>query len=116
MLIIHSHYTDQLLVIDSTDIDDGLDDEAVFFAANRVEDVEDHCRQMPFRWQAAVRRKLDAIEMPSMSAGDAYVLTSARSNIVRASKCEPMGWSQLPTLEAEALIQRAQRGELEAQR
>lgn len=112
MLIIHSHYTDQLLVIDSHDIGDGLDDEAVFFAANRVEDAEDQCRQMPHRWQASVRRKLDVIEMPSMSAGDGYILTSPNGRILRRRACLPIGWDDMPELEAEAMLQRARRGEI----
>ena len=106
-LIFHSHYTDQVAQVSTSDLAETFEREALFYAANRVESYADQCRYMKWRWQQHMRALIDVVEMPSMSVGDKYLLLSEAGTVVSSGECMAFGWRDLEVGEMAALLERA---------
>ena len=106
MLIIHSHFVDQTIVV-TEDIGDGWNPGELFQAANRLDHQSADCRRLSHRWQQAVRVAIDEFDVPSQSVGDQYVLASPSGMVIDHGQVEPLGWSKLTPERVEALITEA---------
>lgn len=69
--------------------------DAVFHAANRIDEDEVDIANLETDWQQDIRRALDTARAPSMSSGDAIELIAANGTYLGGWRCEPIGWSKI---------------------